>query len=397
MGSRKEPLAPNPPLARPQERSSEKWRNFAIVLIGLVLVFLAEPFLQWINLHLSDKPRLHDLAKALDYGAEHLGVVFVVAIFVRVIIERASEREFLKLINVEVKNQIEKTSEDISSQSLTPLRTSIDDVKRQVNTSLQEITTESLKPLRGTVENLDKELSFRIRRPGLLDDESRLVLERKVLNPSFIRPKYDLILTLEPLSDNSHPDLFKVRASTSYTVKNITKESASYQVKAWVDTIYEPPDISARDASQFTFFVCGPEEKKAECDLRPFLIEDLRRLNKIERVEGGLWLRYDLLIPEDKTYYVNVEATQLNRTTDLFVWNVIALTKTLTVTVKFAGGLNARDFQVNARELHHVEHDTFRETRKEDADSISWSIDQVILPYQGIEVWWSPLPSSAKS
>jgi hypothetical protein len=67
-----------------------------------------------------------------------------------------------------------------------------------------------------------------------------------------------------------------------------------------------------------------------------------------------------------------------------------ALTKGFGVSIGFAGGFSRADFQVDARELHHIGREAFRDTFKEEKNVLSWRINQVLLPYQGVEIWWSP-------
>jgi hypothetical protein len=346
----------------------EHWRTGLLVLFGLILtigakslegvflsVFSSEFAQHVISIEISKR-----IIEAISYGTEHLGVVLIVGVIIKVAIETNSQRQFLNLINDSVKTSI-----------------------MNVNDSINE---------------LDRVLRMTIRRKDVTDEKSREVLEKRVLNPSVIRDEYDLHLTLEPLIHpcNDNPDLIKVRARTSYWVQNITDEPADYKIIAWVEKLYETSGVSDEDTAQFTNACYYSDKQQEETEYRHFNLdlEALQRAGKIEARTGGLWLEYPIIggIPPKTKYYVDVEATQINRKNDLFVWNMVALTKKLSVTVQFAGGLTVNDFKVDARELHHIEDKDFQGTRKDNnADgNITWTINQVLLPYQGVSVWWSP-------
>jgi len=355
------------PTANAREaESGERRGTLTVLLVGLVLAVGAGPLACWISSIAS--PRFGKIIAAFDYGFEHLGVVLVVAWVVRVAIENASQRAFLNVVDSKVREQIKQ--------------------------SIDRFHRESLAPLDVTIKKLDDEFGFRIRKPGLLDKESLEVLKGMVLSPKLIRPEYDLYLTLEPLSEarGMPGGLIKVGSREEYYVRNITNEVQEYHVEAWIDTMFEPPGISQIDRCDFTRFVWGPEDLRTENDLRPFDLMKMRREGEIKRDHGAVWLKHVLQggIPAGATYYVEIEASQVMRVTDIFVWNITGLTQRFRVRVGFAGGYTAADFHVDARELHHIGHDAFRDTFKDDSGVLSWSVNQVLLPYQGVEIWWAP-------
>ena len=353
----------------PKQRGAEKGQRrgtLAVFLVGLFFALATGPLTGCV-LSIAG-PRFGKLIAAVGYGLEHLGVVLVVAAVVRVVVENASDREFFRVVDSKVQDQIEQ--------------------------SIKRVALESLKPFQKSMKELDDELGFTIRRPGLLDTESLEVLKNKVLSPKLIRAEYNLRLTLEPLSesDGLPKDLIKVRLRSTYNVKNITKELERYRVETWVDVMFEPPNIGPHDKGQFTRFACGREDLRSESDLRPFDLLRMEREGKIKRGHGAVRLEHELQggIPAETTYYVDIESVQVMRMTDIFVWNMGGLTKQFRVSVAFAGGYKSADFEVDARELHHIGHEAFRSTFTEDKGVLSWSVNQVLLPYQGVEVWWSP-------
>ena len=342
------------------EDGRERWGNWIILLLGLALSIGSKPLEDTIAERVDQT--YQKLVHVLGYGFEHLGVVLVVAWLVRVAIERASERQFLRVVTA--------------------------NMRQQISTSIKGVAAESLRPLQESIGKLDDVLGYTIRREGLLDDESQKVLKERVLSPKFIRTEYALRLTLEPFS----ADLVNVRSRSIYSVKNVTKAPAKYTVEAWVDTMFEPAGLGRNGESRFTRFNSGPEDSWSEVELRPFVIDDMISQGKIYRNNGGVWLRYELHdeLPPEATYKVDLEGSQLMRSTDLFVWTMNGLTRRFTVSVEFAKGYTDADFDLEARELHHIGRDAFRQTFRNEEGVHSWSINQVLLPYQGVEIWWSP-------
>jgi hypothetical protein len=394
----------NSPQNSPSFGSKERGLDIGLAAAGFFLTVAGDELSQWAPKHPWWQWWPHAIYDA-GYGIEHLGVVLFVAVVIRVIIEKSQQIQFLRIINSQVSGQVRESIDSVATQSLEPLRQSVTEIKGQIETSISHQTTESLKPLQtaltkveGSIGRLDEELGYTIRRAGILDDNSQKILKEKVLNPDFIRTDYTLSLTLEPLSTarEKYPDLLRVRTRTFFKLKNVTDEPHEYAITAWVDTINEPPGLEGEDRSRFTRFAYDLEGRGRDREIPISNVErSTEKDRKIEGRNGGLWLKYllDGPIAPHSTYYVEVEAIQVNRKRDVFVWNLTGLTKMFNLTVHFAGGFHGSDFQVDARELHHIEHDDFRNSYKVGADgSVSWSIGQVLLPYQGVELWWNPAP-----
>jgi hypothetical protein len=336
--------------------------TIALFLVGLGLVLItSEPIKRPIAGYVhADKWSWG--FEALIFATEHLGVVIMVAMLVRVAIERASQKQFLDLVNSEVRTQVKD--------------------------SIRQISVQEFAPLEKSIKTLDDRMSLRITREEVLDPGSIEVLKEKVLNPSFIRTEYHLNLTLEPLPAGANRnDFLLVRSRTDIQIKNITEESASFPVHSWVDNMFMHSDPNL-PASRFTFFASGPQARREEFENRPFGLDNLLAKGEILEDNGGLFLRHKIdEIDSGETYFVVIESTQAMRKQDLFVWNLTGLTLKFTVSVQFKG-LDAEKFTVDARELHHIDSGEFSRSKKSDKGVLSWAIDQVLLPYQGVEVWW---------
>jgi hypothetical protein len=324
-------------------KRKRRLESTAIGVVGLVLVFVG------LNVQ---HPAL------LGYGLEHLGVVLVVGLFIKIAIEEASQREFLGVVNEQVKMQIQATT--------------------------AEVARKSIEPLEADIKRLATNLTFRI--ANLFNEDLRKELDRTILNPTFVRPQYTLNLKLKPLSPNNdlEPGLLNVVVGISYEIKNVSSDPAEYSVQSWVDDVIPKPS----GICCYTGVAYGGKKS----GLRAYDIKALEKSKEIVHGNGvvSLKLRPETINPAC-SLFVEIEAAQLMRTEDHFVWNLIGLTERLDVVVELEGGLTFDKFDVFPRELHHLGPDAFRAKIKPESDvRMTMSIDQVLLPYQGIELRWAP-------
>jgi hypothetical protein len=334
---------------------TQKFSSLLILLGGLVLVFATA----WLNRLVPEQSRF---LEPLIYGLEHLGVVVVVAMVVRGTLERASQLEFVKVVNDRVKAQIEAS----------------------ISTSVSTIAEKSIKPLEASIRKLTEGLTYKI--TTLFDEPLQEMLRNSVLNPPFIRPKYTLHLKLSPLDGN--PDLLEVFVGLSYEVRNVTTETAKYSIESWLDDVVQVPGVTDIKRSHFTLVAYGEKDPP-----RPFDIPALKREGCIEQGCGVTSIQVkDVEVEPNCSLYVVLEGEQLMRRQDHFVWNLITLTKRLDIIVELLGGLTVNNFDVFPREMHHIGHDTFRANQQWVDNTLTMTIDQVLLPYQGVEIRWSPRP-----
>jgi hypothetical protein len=86
-------------------------------------------------------------------------------------------------------------------------------------------------------------------------------------------------------------------------------------------------------------------------------------------------------------------AGQSNRRQDQFVWNMACVTQDLKVVIKLKGSLNWGNFEVIPRLMHRENNFTTiteKPTAEGDQSDRIWSLDTVLLPYQGVQIWWFP-------
>jgi hypothetical protein len=155
----------------------------AIVVIGFSLILGAKPLRKWLaNLFGYD-----GAFALLEYGLEHLGVATIVAIIVWKIVEEVSQREFLDV-----------------------LRGNLD---TQVKTLLDPLT-------------------YKITRT-LGDNRLKEMLEKRVLNPDFMRSFLNLTLKLTPLRNPGVPaDLLECVVIVEYEVRNISDKEIRYEINS---------------------------------------------------------------------------------------------------------------------------------------------------------------------
>jgi len=333
-----------------------RWNWFWVILVGgLTLVFFAGPISRLIV-----PARWSHSAQSLEYGLDHLGVVLVVAMLVRATLERATQREFVKVVN--------------------------DRVKAQIEASIGTVSEKTIRPLEKSIEELTERTAYTI--TTVFEPTLQTMLKESVLNPAFIRPKYLLHLKLIPLDKPTNSDLLKVFVSLCYELRNVTTESRKYSIESWLDDIIQVTTISEADRSRFTRIAYGEKDPP-----RPFDINALIDEGCISHGEGMTTLQIkDVDVEPNSSLYVAVEGLQLMRNQDHFVWNLITLTKKLEIIVELSGGLTHENFDVFPREMHHIGHEAFQANQSWKGDSLNMSIDQVLLPYQGIEIRWSPRP-----
>jgi hypothetical protein len=222
------------------------------------------------------------------------------------------------------------------------------------------------------------------------DPSLRKVLEDGVLNSLFVRPEYALSLELKPFlnGNGSHSDILELSVITSYKVTNQSDRSASYLVVSWLDDDIRPSGVRE---SQFTRFVFGPvDDVDGKTHLLP--TADILALEQEERIferNGALHLNYEIhRIEKGSTYEVIVAGKQLMHRNDTFVWNVVTLTNQIDVTVELSGGITQRDLDIFPRAIHHAAEQADIDHR--DPTKVTMKLHQIFLPYQGIEVRWSP-------
>ena len=363
-----------PFLASSSKRSREHWVSFAIALLGIGLMFASKQGDNYI------KARFPGSAEAIEYTIEHLGAVLVVAMLVRVVLEEGYQRAFLGSLTEEVQKQVRESIDRTSRESLKPLTDEL--VKAKDSIAALDID------LTNSIEQLASALTYKIIQK--IPPDLRKVLEDKVLNSTFVRPEYKVRLVLRPypLADgSSSPDVLEVVVETSYTVRNQSREKASFPCVSWLDDLVRP---SGKRECQFTHFTYGHVDSEGRTHFIPAAdMDDLENAGKITQSKGMVRLRYDIdEIDPEAVYEVVVRGKQLMRVHDVFVWNVAILTNRLELTMDLEGGITLQNLEVIPKALHHADMDA--RTVFERDTHVSMKLDQVFLPYQGIEVRWSP-------
>ncbi|HEV2987889.1 MAG TPA: hypothetical protein VG759_05570 [Candidatus Angelobacter sp.] len=346
------------------------WPSIRIALLGVLLMLgskLAESIVEelW-----------PQHGEWIGYFLEHLGAVLVVGMLVRVAIEEGYQETFLGSVKEEVKKKIQDGIDQISKESLQPITNQLLHAKEDIN------------QLDSSIQQLATALTYKITQN--LDQDLRRVLEDGVLNSPFVRPEYSLNLKLQPFSnrDGSPSDILEVSVTTSYKVTNRSDERAKYLCESWLDDDIRPSGIRE---SQFTRFVFGKVGSDNKTHFLP--VADILALEddgKIFEHNGALHLKYEIEgIEKGSTYEVIVAGKQLMHRNDIFVWNVVTLTNKIDVTVQLTGGITQKDLDIFPRAIHHAAEQAAID-KTTDPTKVTMNLHQVFLPYQGVEVRWSP-------
>lgn len=285
----------------------------------------------------------------LTFGKE-LGAVLVVSYLIRELIEESQQQAFQNTLSAKVK--------------------------------------ESLLPAIQQVEKLQEDLGITIRNEKIIKDAAtRNLLTEKVLRPKLVRRNYKLTLTLE---GETYADRIKVTTESYYLIENLTTEVQEYSIVGWIDIIQDhwlsgaPPGI-------FTSLAYGPEHAE-EQDGHRFV--DLSYLSsKAKREKLNLELSYPIVpnLPPQSRYFTKMTAVQYMRCQEQFVWNMAYVTENLEICIVLKGGLNWSNFEVNPRLMHHQEQFSEKPdiSPVNNQDSRSWKLNSFLLPYQGVQIWWS--------
>lgn len=348
----------------------ENWKTILIAILGGFLMFkspvLASRVETWWPNH----------EKLIEYFIEHLGAVLVVGMLIRVALETGYEKAFRGSLSNLVQSQIRASIDKVSKESLTPLTNELTNAKNSIGNLEVD--------LKKSISQLSTAVTYKLIQG--LDDPLLKMLEDRVLNSPFQRPEYALILTLRPYESlQSH--ILEVSVSTRYKVTNNSGKVASYPIYSWLDDVLRP---SGKPECEFTRFTFSHVDDKGTVQSIPgFSLSELKETGQIKPEDGRLTLNYDIKnIPDNATYEVIIEGKQLMRDHDVFVWNLVTLTRQLDLTVNLAGGLTPDHLNVFPRAIHHAA-DEVKPIGK-GTPTITMHLQQVFLPYQGVEVRWSP-------
>ena len=314
----------------------------AIVVIGFGLILGAKPLRKWLaNLFVG----YDGVFALLEYGLEHLGVATIVAIIVWKIVEEVSQREFLDV-----------------------LRENLD---IQVKTLLDPLT-------------------YKITRT-LGDNRLKEMLEKRVLNPDFMRSFLNLTLKLTPLRNPGVPaDLLECVVISEYEVRNISDKEMRYEINSWLEDIIELKRDDHSPISGFTKIQVIYQNRPHILD-----IAELERKKAISRKEGVIELQYpyDHMLKPNERLHVIIEGLQIMRKEDHFIWNLSIITEKMDISVELSGGLNFDGLNVHPREMNHIGHEAFSQTWDNSMPNIlKMNINEVLLPYQGVEIRWASKP-----
>ena len=348
----------------------EEWLSIAIGIAGVVLLLLAKYAEE------SLKVRFPTMGENVVHVMEELGGVLVVGMLVRVALEERYERKFLGSVSHEVKQSIDK----VSREAVEPLSKKMESAGALIALLDSRLSTAS-----NQIDQLSAALTYKLVQN--LQPEFRKVLEDKVLNAPFVRPEFRLIIRLSPHKvpkGSPWKGLVDVHMSTSYTIKNQTESSADFNCIFWLDDMIRP---AGHRECEYTRFAYGKVDKQGVAHMYPSA--DLGQLESDGNIildKSALRLQYNMQdIEVGATYAVVVDGKTVMRPHDVLIWSMATLTNKLDLTILLEGGFTLNDVDVVARALHHAGGDN-----KVISDTeVHFTLNQVFLPYQGVEVRWT--------
>lgn len=333
-------------------RAPERW----ILISGIFSLVIATGIQMWASAKLTPHPRIENAVEAVLILLKELGGVFIVGYLVQELIEIRHQRAWQR----ELQKRVRKT----------------------------------LRPAIREVRELNQDLGITLRNRVIIeDDDAREELTSKVLRPDFIRRNYRLTLTLQTIPASY---VLRVTTETEYLLENVSRETKPWTIRGWIDTardqwLYQFPK------SRFVFLSFGKEEFREASSHRPVDLDpQTNKLLVLTEERDALTLAYpmDEPIHAGERYYIRLIAEQVMQIQDQFVWNMVHVTDKLDLVVKLRGSLDWNRFAVVPRLLHHQDH--FIESSPQPANGeCLWQLKNILLPYQGVQIWWWPLPSQA--
>jgi hypothetical protein len=350
--------------------------------LGLLAVALTEPLREAVlRLHpaVSGPPpqvQTEDIfERYVDLGAyvlEHLGAVIFVAMLVRLAIERQAQNEVVTRLRNALNQEVAKAFVDVNAQ-VGLFNTTVAEVNASLKT-IQVMTGGSLYAQK-------------------LKPADRQVITTTFLDPAFFRPSYDLAILLTPKEE----DLIAVEITTDARLQNISNRPQPLKISAFLDNnLMQQGARSVPTASKFHRFEFGADTPagRESAARQPFIVSQEGNEKFVREVGDRLVFAYDpkINIGREEIYFVKMSAEQQMRRSDLFVWTMAMPTEKLHFTVRLAGELTTENFTLIARAMHHGEPDNF-EGKPTGNKEMLWCIENVVLPFQGIQLWWSPKPA----
>jgi hypothetical protein len=370
---------------------------YILMILGLMCVVLTEPLRDVVlkyhhpeipvtAISASPQPLKHDdpFVRRTDlvaYVFEHLGAVIFVAMLIRLAIERRAQEEATQTVSHAVNEEVKKAFVNVNSQ-INVFNTKVNDV----NASLVNVNMllSNIQVLTGGTLYAQK-----------LRPADREEIATTFLNPVFFRPSYNLTINLTPKEQH----LIEVQIEIDSELQNISKQPQPLLVKASLDNVlFQQGAKDFARSSKFQRFEFGPSTAAGREFARrqPLLVSQEDNDNLVKMVNDNLVFEYDpgIEIPPDQIYFVKIYAEQQMRMSDLFVWFMQVATENFKVTVNLAENLAKDNFTVIARPMHHGQDSNFA-VQDDDMKKLSWRFENIVLPYQGIQLWWSPKPLTA--
>ena len=381
---------------------------FFWILLGLLLMGVTEPLQIGINNQYeakvavkdpSQRPTSQQIAnreRLVDLVAnfvEHFGTVLFVAMIIRLGIEAGAQER--------ASAEAQEAMKALLRERLAEAFQKVDERVGAFVQTVNEVN-ESIAKVQDSVKTMEKIVSGRLYLK--LEGTAKEQFEKNILDPVFIRPLYKLHLNIAPPKQpdgefNTGADLVEVTISTDYSIENWTSVDQPHEIRATLDNVlFSSKTRQMRRQSEFLKCEFGEDTVpgRQAAARRPFDLKQLEAEKLIRDVGDDRQFEYTPPepVPAGKIYFVAMKSTQFMRDSDAFYWNMRLPTEVLELEVKLDGGLSTENFSVRAIPVHHGDHNDFRVDDKKDPTFLKWKIDGVLLPYQGVQLWWSRLEKS---
>jgi hypothetical protein len=208
-------------------------------------------------------------------------------------------------------------------------------------------------------------------------------ITRNLLKSKFVRNYIDLTYEINPLTEvdanyGKSPPFVCVRTKMDYVIRNMTDEETIFPFRLLLD---QPPDPGLQKYVKLETIEIDGHDAKGK-------ISSKKNEDGTIEYAGDFNIKPSPVLDDDplKGLRVKIEHVIIKNNVDTVIWSTPYPTLKLDLSVI----MNVKDNMFQAHALYRKE---FKKTwgKPEEYEGIhTWTLDDVVLPHQGVVVFWQP-------